>query len=431
MSSGRLQLASVGIQDEFLTGSPDVTYFLKRFKRHTKFAIELIDNGLDGTLDFGGRVRCLVPHKGDLIRNIYVRFELPELTHSEAPYNVGYTDSVGHAIIEYADLLIGGQTIQRITGEFMEIYSEFFIGNSQQKAYTMLTGKTGTRTGLGPATTDPSVANSFAGAYPRTFMVSIPFYFHRHDSLSIPLCALEKHEVEVVLKLRPLDQLVVQPTGSTIIDATVPQGKLVHVSMPIEYVFLTDDEKNYIKTRPIDYVMTQLQLSTFKFEPDVTYKQLLTQFTNPVKELFIVIQNDDVVQSNTQTGNDWFNYKNPENEVFPKTEQLHDLELTFNGEVRISRDVASAVFMRYLHPIQFHTRVATDRLIYNYSFALDPENHVPTGQVNMSRIQYKVLKINTTSNTKSRTARVYAVNYNILRIHNGLAGLLFTDNSLS
>ena len=122
MASGRLQLASVGVQDEFLTGDPQITYFLKRFKRHTKFALETIDNGFNSTPRFGSSIRCIVPRKGDLIRNIYVRIELSELTYSEEPYNVGYTDSIGHALIDYADLIIGGQTIQRITGEFIEIY---------------------------------------------------------------------------------------------------------------------------------------------------------------------------------------------------------------------------------------------------------------------------------------------------------------------
>ena len=128
--------------------------------------------------------------------------------------------------------------------------------------------------------------------------------------------------------------------------------------------------------------------------------------------------------------NDWFNYTNQENTVFPKYEQLEKLSLTFNNEVRVDSEVASALYLRYLHPIQFHTRCAA-RNIYNYSFSLDPENHTPTGQVNMSRILNKILKITTTSNSKKRIARVYAISYNVLRVNAGLAGVLFADTNLT
>ena len=42
-SSGHVQLAVTGLQDELITGSPDITYFQKRFTKHTKFALELMD----------------------------------------------------------------------------------------------------------------------------------------------------------------------------------------------------------------------------------------------------------------------------------------------------------------------------------------------------------------------------------------------------
>lgn len=425
--SGRVQLASVGTQDEFLTGTPEITYFLKRFKRHTKFAVETIDNALDGDKTFGSRLRCTIPRKGDLIRNIYMRIELSELTYATAPYNMGYTDSIGHAIIEYADLIIGGQTIERLPGEYIEIYSDMFISESQQRGVTWLTGKTGDREGLGPASTSSGVTSAYYGAYPRIFFVLLPFYFTRHSSLAIPLSAIDRHEVEVEIKLRPLNQVIVQPPSATA-PPSDPTGTVNNISMPIEYVFVTDDEINYIKNQPIDYVITQLQLSKFVMEANETSKKMLLRFVNPVKELYFVIQDQDRVSDSIATGNDWFNFKNTQMSSFPLNEQLSSLALSFNNEERISAEVADAIFMRQIQPMNAHTRVPT-RYLYNYSFSLDPENYLPTGQVNMSRIQNKILKLNTTHTTKKRDVRVYAKSYNILRIQYGLAGLLFTDNN--
>lgn len=51
--SGRLRLAATGVQDQWLTGDPQFSYFLMNFKRHTKFAIEYVESQFDGAdLDF-------------------------------------------------------------------------------------------------------------------------------------------------------------------------------------------------------------------------------------------------------------------------------------------------------------------------------------------------------------------------------------------
>jgi hypothetical protein len=142
MSSGSIQLSVVGLQDEYLTGSPDVTYFIKRFNRHTKFALETLSVPFNQTtIDFGSWVNVIIPRNGQLIRNMYVKLVLPALTSG------GYTNGIGNAIIQYADLVIGGQIIERINGEYMHMYDETFISDSQQVALTYMAGTTPTLDG--------------------------------------------------------------------------------------------------------------------------------------------------------------------------------------------------------------------------------------------------------------------------------------------
>ena len=64
---------------------------------------------------------------------------------------------------------------------------------------------------------------------------------------------------------------------------------------------------------------------------------------------------------------------------------------------------------------------------YMYSFALKPEEYYPTGQLNMSRIIHKKLDVELaeTSSTRNINVHIYALNYNILHIQSGLAGLKF------
>lgn len=416
MTSGRVQVATTGIQDVFLTGSPDITYFQKRFQRHTKFAIELLDNVFNDTVDFGKTVRATIERKGDLIRNVFLRVKLPPLDTADSS-NVGYTDSVGHAMIDYADLIIGGQTVQRITGEYMEIYTDMFISDSQQTAITALVGKTGTVDGLGPAS---STTPGPYGKYPRTFFVLLPFYYSRADPLAIPLSALTRQEVEVSIKFKSLDQLLVTPDGTP--PTTVPTGT-ISASLPVEYVFLGSEEVDYMRNTRLDYTITQLQLAQTTIEPGNNNPKFRLEFTNPVKELYVVVQN----QSNVQA-NDWFNFTNSENLDNLQGHQLLSIQLDFNGETYLDSSVADTAFMYAIQAMNRHTRVP-DRFVYTYSFALDPENYIPTGQVNMSRIQNKLVTLNLSDCTDTRKVRIYAKSYNVLRIENGLAGVLFIDNN--
>jgi hypothetical protein len=191
-------------------------------------------------------------------------------------------------------------------------------------------------------------------------------------------------------------------------------------SLPVEYVFLSDDEIKYIQSAKVDYVITQLQLAQISL-PAVTdiLSAYRLYFINPVKELFFVIQDSAVLLTN-----DYFNYTNTTTDG----EQLINLELQFNGEDIITRNVADALYLGKVQFLKNHTRVP-DMPIYNYSFAVDPENYLPSGQVNMSRIMDQSISMSLTQSDFVRNIRVYAVSYNILRVQNGLAGVMFIDNN--
>ena len=415
MASGRVILSTTGIQDEFLTGEPQMTYFLKQFKRHTRFATETAENPIDGTIEFGNTLSATIPRKGDIIRNISIKIEVSDLT---ADYGTPvYTDSIGHALIEYCDLVIGGQTIERITGEYMEIFSELCVSNSQQDAYYYLVGKSRDQTITGGNNTGR-----------RIYIVTLPFYFFRNNQLGIPLYAIYRQEVELKFKFRPLLEVVINSDNTPVIynESDNLNGSILRSGILTEYVYLTDEEKNYIKARPTDYVIEQLQLSRGVIDDIETSKTFKLNFTNPVKELYIVVQSQD-----TQDMNDWFNFKFDNAPPYTSNSFIDTIQLEFNNEIMISQDVADRLYLLYAQPMYHHTRVPK-RNIYSYSFALRPEDPEPTGQVNMSRIINKLLKVTMNGEygpSDNRNIRIYAKNYNILRVQDGLAGLLFIDNT--
>ena len=390
--SGRLRLAATGIQDQWLTGDPQFSYFLMNFKRHTKFAIDYVESQFDGDIDFGKVIECRIPNdKGDLVKNLTLKVTLTDPLPDTLGNNRYWSPSIISHLVEYAELLIGGQPIERITGEYIYMHQQLYNTDDDIKqTLYFLNGHGGT-----PLT--------YSGEY--TYFMDLPFYFYRNPTLAIPTCALTKQLVEVRIKTRPLSELVF---GGTPAGVTASINKF---SLDTEFIFLTNDERNFLMSRPIDYVITQLQMSQFVMKAGENKRSVMLNFSHPVKELFFVSQSEEAVRDN-----DPRYYNN-----------IKNVELRFNNEVVFNRN---SKFLAYEQSLRHHVNApsASDTAKFGmYSFSLKPEAHYPTGQVNMSRISHKLftIEVDPINAVDNNNTRVYAVNYNVLRIESGLAGLKF------
>ena len=162
-------------------------------------------------------------------------------------------------------------------------------------------------------------------------------------------------------------------------------------------------------------------------------------FCHPVKEVIWVIQNEDNLQKNTENpkGNEWFNFSDrsysstsgPGGGTVP-TDPLIDAELQIEGKPRF--DKRNAQYFRLVQPFQRHSN-SNSSFVYIYSFALHPEDLQPSGTCNFSRIDNvdMVMKLasNTSENIFLNNPRItmYAINYNVLQIANGMAGLAYVN----
>lgn len=374
--SGAVKLAVTGVQDQWLTGDPDFSYFLTTFKKHTKFALEQIETPFDGSVDFGQELRCIIPqNKGDLIKSMTIKFLMT------APNGgLTYVPSLCTRLVDTVDLYIGGQLIERLTGEYIYMQQQLrnTIDDTEQTLYFL--------NGHG------SQVLNFTGDY--TFFLDLPFYFNRVPSLSIPTSAISKQLVEVVVKLNPL---------STIINGTIPiggtQANIKNMSLDTEFVFVTDEERFYLQSMPLQYLITQVQLSQAVFKPGETKKTFMVNFKHPVRELLFI-------------------GKKGEEHV-----EVEHVTLDFNDMNIIDADY---LFLTYEQPLLHHVNSPEDGYPFGvYSFADKPYVHYPTGQVNMSRIFHKRMSIEIEPNDQEVTVKIYAINYNILHVESGLAGLKF------
>lgn len=73
------QLVSYGAQDVYLTGNPQITFFKAIYRRYTNFAMESIQQAMDGTTDFGKFPTCTISRNGDLAGPIWIEVTLPSL----------------------------------------------------------------------------------------------------------------------------------------------------------------------------------------------------------------------------------------------------------------------------------------------------------------------------------------------------------------
>jgi len=218
--AGRLQLETTGPQDRFFTVEPQFTYFTKRFSRHTNFAKTFTKLDFDGVPEFGTLLRSRIPvNVGDLLKTVSFEIELEAIPNASSS-GIGYIESIAHAMIEYVDLIIGNKVIQRIPSDYLQIYSEQNCTQTNQTALSKLIGKYPNRQSS-VRVADPSIIGYLGPATStQKYFVDVPFYFYKNPELAIPLCAIDKQEVEIEIKFRNIEDVVIDNTTISVNNVT-------------------------------------------------------------------------------------------------------------------------------------------------------------------------------------------------------------------
>ena len=427
--AGVVQLLTSGPQDRFFTIDPDYTYFLQSFKKHSNFSREYVDIDSENVVDFGGKARFKIPQNtGDLLHTISVRIKLP--TISTILYTAPtFIESIGHALIEYVDLIIGGKIIQRIPSDYLQIYSEHYVTQTKQRALKHLIGKYPERT-IDRRVSDYEILASIGSADEEdVFFVDIPFYFYNNPELAIPLCAIKKQEVEVEFKLRDHDHLIIKGTTGELQPVTPGSIHIKDFTLCAEVFFLDPCERLKIENEKREYVITQVQQNIFNVNQAATSGSFKLDFVNPVKELYFIVQRRGDLGTGEGQFITPFDYDNTLVDTGGKYilyENLDYLTLDLDGKPIITRETGNVIFLKAVQSAIHHSKTQLLRRFYSYSFALEPEKWYPTGQINFSLVKEQILNLSLTPCTQyARQIRVYAISYNTLRVSEGTAQTLF------
>ncbi|QOR60208.1 hypothetical protein [Bathycoccus sp. RCC716 virus 1] len=409
MAGGLMQLVAYGAQDVYLTGNPKVTFFQAVYKRHTNFAMETIEQTVNGTAGNNGRVSVTVARNGDLIADMYV-----ELRAFQA-FDTTEDAWVAESAISSVELSIGGQRIDKHYQKWWRLYSELYLDESTKLNYGKMTSAT--------------VDNE------KVYLPLI-FFFNRNPGLALPLIALQYHEVRIDFDLSGVYE--------TNFDSFKVWGN---------YIYLDTEERRRFAQKGHEYLIEQVQhTGSDSLAAAGSTKQIRLSYNHPVKELvWCATESSNVVGDL----NGIWNFTDTEVTVSSAlgavaasnvaiapgaagapsligltqfdeetSGPLDSFKLVLNGQDRFKEQGG-----KYFNSVQPYVHHSASPMpgVYAYSFALKPEEHQPTGTCNFSRIDNAQVSIATKTGSDKTTLHMFATNYNVLRIQSGMGGLAFSN----
>ena len=421
MAGGLMQLVAYGAQDVYLTGNPEVTFFQAKYKRHTNFAMENIEQTVNGTAADSGRVSVTVARNGDLVGDMYVELLSKAGVASISSDTTADLCWVAERAISSVELSIGGQRVDKHYQKWWRLYSELYLDESKKATWGKMT----------------------TGTADSTVYLPLVFFFNRNPGLYLPLIALQYHEVRIDFDLAS-DFTTYLQTGTFKVWAN--------------YVYLDTEERRRFAQKGHEYLIEQVQHTGQDTVTSAQTKQVRLSYNHPVKELVWCFDSGvartkmwnftskgavgDVILECDPTGiadSNAFISTSVSGAPLLKlgsegtaaadafTEEvngpLNTFKLVLNGQDRFKEQKG-----KYFNQVQphFHHSGSPYAGVYSYSFALKPEEHQPTGTCNFSRIDNAQVAV-TMKTTDALNLNMFAVNYNVLRVQSGMGGLAFSN----
>jgi len=445
-----MQLVAYGAQDVFLTGTPKVTFFQAVYKRHTNFAMETIEQTINGNAGNDGRLSVTIARNGDLVGDMFVELQAkaglaPVSSAAAAAYDTCW---LAERAVKSVELSIGGQRIDKHYQIWWRLYSELYLNSSKKVEW-------------GKMTSVPALSAAGDKVY-----LPLLFFFNRNAGLYLPLIALQYHEVRLDFDLAADYQLY--------FDTNSPK-------VWANYIYLDTEERRRFAQKGHEYLIEQVQHTGTDSVTRGATKQIRLSFNHPVKELAWCFNGGagdnsgrngqwnfssnaganavtlatstnfgDLAAANAfvspsvlgapqlVTGSIVDTTLHFESSASPWTEEgdcgtatavgpLANFKLVLNGQDRFKEQPGK--YFNQVQPNQYHTGCPYPG-IYTYSFALKPEEHQPSGTCNFSRIDNAQVAVTMKADATSaspETMHLFATNYNVLRIQSGMGGLAFSN----
>lgn len=376
MPGGLIQLVATGAQNELVNGSPSMTHFRAVYRRHTNFAMESIRMSFTASnLEFSTvtqrKLSCRIDRYAQLLHDTYLVLTLPDIWSplkflNQSPpagyqttsgansigYEFQWIRNIGYNMIDHVDLVMNGQVIQRLRGEWLKMYSYMTHDSNKRLIVDQMVGNV-------PELYDPANAYDRQNQYPhaitppttpaaspqtkipepsirsRQLIVPLHFWFSENPGVALPLVSLQNAEVYIDVTLRNLNDLYtvidvnpsspkfgqrIKPTGDADYNALklflspptvsgTPSDPAVTTWFPDPYIegnfiYLTEMEMNQLARADQTYLVKTVKYVSAE-EQFGGNTDLELSLNNLVTRIVFDAQRSDRIELN-----DWDNYTN-------------------------------------------------------------------------------------------------------------------------
>ena len=392
-------------------------------------------------------------------------------------YRFSWLPKIGLRLIDNIEILIGGQVIDRLNSNMLNIWYELTVSHNQINTFNNIIGN------IPKLNTYNSNKKESYSLY-----IPLPFWFSKYTGISLPALALRYHDIQVNLKLKELiDCCTIETIENKLSDnININEHiKILNVSLYIDYVYIEQEERKKFGRNTLEYLIDQHQYLPVNNIKSININQLL-YFVNPIKELLwtcqtkvwdryefvkiykfqyitnltndkikliigdkhLIKKDDNIKIYNSKYYNNIYKVINTDetsitinsnfirddygyieiiNTIFSEN-TIDTLSITFNTLVRVSdRD---GMYYNLIQPWKHHNNIPSPG-IYLFSFAINPEDYQPSGSCNMGLLDANQAFININPiffeyMEKNVSINFYARSINILKITEGMASLVFS-----
>ena len=235
MAGGLLNLVAYGNQNVILNSNPKKTFFKTTYAKYTNFGLQKFRIDFDGQrnlrLNEFSKFTFYIPRYAELLMDTYLVVTLPNIWspilppqscgESWTPYEFKWIDNIGTQMIKEITISVGGQTLQTLTGGYLQALVERNFNGTERDLYNRMTGNV-------VELNNPAIYSSNNGRYPNAFYnytnnpagvdpsirfrklyIPINAWFTLSSKMAFPLVALQYNQLQIDITLRPIRELFV------------------------------------------------------------------------------------------------------------------------------------------------------------------------------------------------------------------------------
>ena len=348
MGGSRLQLYSVGVENNHLTKNPEISFFKKVYKKYSNFALQSIDHYFEkiDTLDFNNvtNIKLKFGKNGNLIHKIFLEINIPAIVNKKDNIQYEWAENLSEIIVKNARILIGGEIIESYDDKYMYIYNNLSETSEKKKMRREMNHIVNRNRFSGGDKLYTKQAdskkyinaqhNNIPSILDKKLIIPLPFWFHRNVGCSLPIQNLLYHDVILEIELRPIKELInyydithakqsvanlknysyLKSISHLDLDNTDINNIFLNKSWDINpvlnttYIFLDDEEAKQFNNSTLKYLVEPIKIYKEKdVAGQISLKEGLSSELpqHMCKEFIVAAQRTDI--NNT---NNWLNFSN-------------------------------------------------------------------------------------------------------------------------